>query len=150
MRTVLSMKILSLSLAFISKCYPIAFCQKKDHCCSRDLRVLKDVSAPSPKMRLMSNHLVDNHKPISIWHSWTLKITGKMNLSTGNTGWPWPKLCPAYIIHTILCGQPTIPGLSNGVCASDHYDFITAPFSKSWIFTAKLQVCLRLSGSKYF
>ena len=84
------------------------------------------------------------------WCVWTLKITEKVNLSKGNTWCLSPTIHPASSRHTMLLGQPTIQGLSDGACTSNHYDFIIAPFSKSWIFTAKLQVCLQLSGSKYF
>lgn len=129
-RTVFSMK-RSLSLAFISKCYPVSFRQNKDHCCSRDLSISKSVSVPPTKLRLMLSPLVN--KPLIHQHLTWLGTEDhrKDEPLESDTGWPWSKLCPAYIIHTVLCGQPTTLGLSDDVCASGHYDFITAPFSKS-------------------
>lgn len=134
----------------ISRCCSSSLCQKeKDQHCSKDLRVLEGASV-HPIGLVMLTYLANDHQLLGIWCIWTLKITGKVNLSKGNTGCLSPTIHPASSRHTMLLGQPTIQGLSDGACTSNHYDFIIAPFSKSWIFTAKLQVCLQLSGSKYF
>lgn len=138
------------SLAFVSRCCSSSLCQKeKDQHCSKDLRVLKGASVHSVGLVLLT-HLASDLQLFCTWCVWTLKITGKVNLSKGNTWCLSPTIHPASSRHTMLLGQPTIQGLSDGACTSNHYDFIIAPFSKSWIFTAKLQVCLQLSGSKYF
>lgn len=103
--------------------------RKIDLCSPKALGVLKGASVPPRRLRVMQTCLANGRELTSTGCIWTLKSTARMHLRAAAV--PVAQASPG---SRRACHPPwpaSLHGLSDGVCTSNHYECIIAPFSKS-------------------